>query len=174
MIYLNLIPPEQIKKIKRRLVTAAFEQALTAIALVLIVNAGLLAVARTIAANTMENLAAARAGLEEQYRDLNREVDATNRDLAALARLTEKYRPLAPLYYTILESIPPGITISALGVDYLNNKIRLQGRADSREGLLAFQKKLEQNPQFSDVKIPLSQIAQKNNVPFELSLGIAK
>lgn len=172
MIYTNLLPDEHLKRLKRRLVTVALEAGFILLAVTLAINAGILLTARTIAANARAALSEEQERIEAQYRGTNAEVDAANRELAALSVLAERYRPVAPLYHALATNAPEGITFSALSIDYLNNKIRISGRADTRERLLAYQKLLEKDPRWMNVRVPLANISQKTNIPFELSFSL--
>lgn len=174
MIYLNLMAPEKIKEIRRRLTAAAFAQALLILAVALFINAAALFAGRTIIKNTEGRLETERQKLENQYRDLNAAADAANRELGGLKNVSARFRPISGLYRDLVAGVPAGISVSALSVDYLNDKVRLAGRADTREHLLAYHAALEADARFSDVKLPLSNIALRADIPFEFSLTLKK
>jgi hypothetical protein len=50
----------------------------------------------------------------------------------------------------------------------------LQGKALTREGLIAFKKNLEQDKRFSGVELPISDLAKSKDIPFALRLSYSQ
>lgn len=72
-------------------------------------------------------------------------------------------------------SVQPGITFEA--IDYTrvakqSDKLAIKGTAATRDTLLTFARSLNSTPLFSDVSVPVSNLAQGTNIHFSLSITV--
>lgn len=68
----------------------------------------------------------------------------------------------------IFENRGEGITIQSIEI-LSDSKITLRGVADTRDIILAFQNRMQQNPMFKDFSIPIESLAPQKDVSFNLT-----
>lgn len=82
-----------------------------------------------------------------------------------------------PLWSTVLTEIgsrvTDGITISSLSAPTINDRISLTGVAHDRVTLNQFKKSLQESSLLSEVGLPITNLEQKENIPFSTSFRIA-
>ncbi len=83
---------------------------------------------------------------------------------------------ILPSYNVILEElrskIGPEIRIANITINAPEEPINVVGTAQNRPQLNAFKKSLEASEFFTEVKIPITNIEQKENIPFSISLRV--
>lgn len=87
------------------------------------------------------------------------------------------YPHVIPLYNTILSFKKNGIRfekISFVSQDSNTANITLEGTAITRDVLVAFSKDLKSSPEFSEVVLPISNLAKDTNVDFVINIRVAK
>jgi hypothetical protein len=68
----------------------------------------------------------------------------------------------------IFENRGEGITIQSIEM-LSDSKITLRGVANTRDDILAFQNRMQQNPMFKDFLIPIESLARQKDVGFNLT-----
>lgn len=68
------------------------------------------------------------------------------------------------------EALPEGISVTKIANK--NYKVLIAGLADTRDILVDMKSSLEQEPCFSNVNLPLSNLASKDNVDFQIEFDI--
>lgn len=182
----NLLPPEQLKTLRQeraiRLVVLAltFLAALELLAIVLLVPPFLLARSKR------ENVALHVATIEQLIAQRERDTTAstiqeTQEQIKELSHIAEL--PTMTAYIErIIEHRGPGVTLG--GITYTIGQktegenettlatITVQGRAHTRDGLLAFVKRLEREPDFGGVVLPVSNLAQREDISFTVHITV--
>jgi type IV pilus assembly protein PilN len=74
-----------------------------------------------------------------------------------------------PLLEEIAQIVPQGVYLTSFSYQATNNQINLNGWAQQRENLLLFQKTLEENPTFTDVKAPLANFIKQRDINFSFT-----
>ena len=69
-------------------------------------------------------------------------------------------------------SVPQGVQLNSLEIDYLNKTIRFSGISDTRQNFLDFQELLKKNEMITDLEAPVSDLTKKENIVFNLSVNI--
>lgn len=109
-----------------------------------------------------ENL---ETGLEERLKQLNKQVDRL------IILIDEKDTPRA-LISSIPQLIPEGIVITSWQYSQSIGEITLEGRTDTRDTLLSFQKRLEKEDEFDRVTVPLQSLEKESNYEFRLIIQL--
>lgn len=65
--------------------------------------------------------------------------------------------------------IPPEIALKDMAIDRAQHKITLSGTAPSRSTLITFKSRLENDPDYTSVSLPLEQLLRETNLAFSLS-----
>ena len=100
--------------------------------------------------------------LEEKIKGANQKIEKTYGTLRDFKRLTPFLEELAGL-------IPSGVYLTNLSYQKDAVQIQLNGRADSRENFLLFQKTLKKNPLFTGINSPLSNLVKQKQIDFTLT-----
>ena len=101
---------------------------------------------------------------------LYQQVTQKTEDLYALSsKITiDKKISTVDVAQKIFEKGGEGITIQSIEM-LSDSKITLRGVANTREGILAFQNRMQQDPMFKDFSIPVESLARQKDVSFNLT-----
>ena len=92
--------------------------------------------------------------------------------------MAEIYPETKSGYDNILKNInklnTPGISITKLNSVKQNKSVHILGIASARENMSVFRLKVENSNLFENVKFSVKNIAQKENIIFEVSLGLVQ
>jgi Tfp pilus assembly PilM family ATPase len=97
-----------------------------------------------------------------------------NSDVALIAKAQTNITDWAPIVKIIMSQVTPGITITLISASSLDNPINITAIAASRDGALFFKKKIESDPHFKDVILPVTSFVQSENIVFSVSLKYNK
>ena len=65
-----------------------------------------------------------------------------------------------------------GIALSGINMDSRSNVITINGTGRDRERINLFRKSIEESAMFSDIKLPITNLEQRINIPFSMSLRL--
>lgn len=120
--------------------------------------------------NQIENLSATQippetAGLETRMQKLN-----------ALTQLTVQLVNLTPRFSKLLEEtkkrVPTDVKITSMALSSLQGDITMVGIAANRTALNQIKKNLEDSPLLKDISLPLTNLEQRENIPFSLTFKL--
>jgi len=74
---------------------------------------------------------------------------------------------------TVTGARESGIALVGYVFDVPNRKVAIEGTAESRDNLVSFVNTLEQEPLIEKVTLPISNLATRNDVAFEMALMLA-
>lgn len=96
--------------------------------------------------------------------------------LNALTGTTRALLAEMPIWSILIEELiartPDTITISGLLAPTIEGKMALTGVAQDRASLNDFKKKLQESPLLTEVELPLTNLEQKEKIPFSLSFRV--
>lgn len=102
--------------------------------------------------------------------------EASINSINTLTGTTKTILSETPVWSIFLEEIQQrtlaGITLLTLGAPSLTSDISISGTAKDRDILNQFKKNLQDSPMFTDVKLPITNLEQKENISFSISLRI--
>lgn len=174
MIILNLLSPEEKKKVQRirlyhLIKNLSFQ--LTSVVLitmtVLIFNYLLLANQNESLDQQIENEVSTRresriTSIEEATKQLNTQLESSKTVLDLYVQWTS-------ILAKISNEIPAGITLTSVQLDSASLSFRIAGVALDRSLLLNFQDVIANNAYFTNTTSPISNLTQKDNVTFEIT-----
>jgi Tfp pilus assembly protein PilN len=111
--------------------------------------------------------------LPADAQDLEARARNFNDLVAPTALLVNRLPRWSLIIAKIKEQIPAGININSFNATTPEGKISVSGTAQSRTILNTFKKNLEINDFFSEVVLPLTNIGQRENIPFTLSFRLS-
>lgn len=76
---------------------------------------------------------------------------------------------LLPDITSLIQPTSEGIVLHTLSLDYTDHQLALVGSADTRDHLVAYQQILSAIPGVRGVNLPLSDLTQKDTIPFSIN-----
>lgn len=170
-ITLNLIPPQQKKKLKLFQVYIYLKNIIFITLIGAILIAIILSLAKIILQNNFNktiNQTYLTVGINKFY---NFEIKEFNQELKQVAEIQKQYIPYLNFILSFTDLVPQEVTFQKLN---LNDKsiLQIKGLADTRDDLLNFKNNLEKSNLFDNFTIPLENLLEKENVEFELNLKL--
>lgn len=99
---------------------------------------------------------------------INQKISDLNKTTTFLDKNFAQQSMWSPMLLKFLNTVPTGININELVGNSLDLELRIKGIATTRDNLLEFQETLKNEPLFTEVNAPLSNIVTKEDVPFEI------
>lgn len=93
-----------------------------------------------------------------------------NINTALISKLRKDQLYWSRLFEKLSNNLTPGIEITDLGTN--NYSVSMVGISDTRDSLIAFRDKLAKEDCFTDVNLPLSNLASQENIDFQIDLKI--
>ena len=110
----------------------------------------------------------------QKRREVSEQVREINEISENILKIKAIYVMPQEILNAIYSAVPPGVSISKYDVDLDKGEIKLSGRASDRLGVVEFKQKLEKNPNFSAINVPISSFELKENSEFNLSFEYPK
>lgn len=174
-IYLDLLPKQRKTKLKRE---KLFRRILHDEFLFLIPVALFIAILFNIyylltIERDISVAAKSQAESQDKYQEISsyeEKFKQVNDDSAKLLKIQAGHLHWAATFGKLSEVMPEGVSI----VDFSTKdfKIFLTGKAKSRDALLSFKGKLDDDECFADVNVPLSNLVVRDNIDFQMDLSI--
>ena len=174
-IILNLIPEEKKAEIEKNRRLKIIIRAEIIFTIILLVFYGVLFSFKYI---LNLNLAASADLIEktekaEQYlkiKDYESQFGEINKKISEIASLKKDQMYWSEIFIKLNNLVFSGISVNSLSTsDY---SLSIDGIADTRADLILFKEKLQSEECFSDIQLPLSDLVDKNNIKFKISLNI--
>lgn len=175
---LNLLPPEDKKRVGHQRLIRFFIYVNIIIAILLIIGNILLLPTYFFLffqnRGAKEILAAQQQTAQtEQAHEIETRIQQIN---TALDRLKAKYSTpkdsLTESITDIITKAPPGITLTFLSFEKETSRVLVRGHAETRDELSRFVSAIREYPSFRDVQSPVENILRDKNVSFTLSFTI--
>lgn len=111
---------------------------------------------------------------EGKVTSLDAAIKELNVQLASAKNIQSQYIRWTPLLVQLAESIPDPISVTSLQLDAPSQSFKLVGVAADRNSLLALQENLQSLPYLTGITSPISNLAQRENISFEVSGQLTK
>jgi len=95
-----------------------------------------------------------------------------NKDIALILKAQKNIIDQTPILQEITNQLTPGINITQLSMASPADPINLTVFATTRDAALLFKKKIEDNPHFTEVNIPITSLTQSQNIVFTISFKL--
>ncbi len=173
MIDLNFVPDHDQKAIARYAMSIVARHLAIWFVFAIVVVALLLAwgkffLERNLAIWEEQSILVAqrRASVSERIRLLNQTA-------IAVSKVQEEYRPWSELLMEFASIVPPGNRVDSLLIDNRTGMVEIRGFSTTRENVLAFEKALNDNPFFTEVKSPLTNLLNPKNIDFSFTAKLS-
>lgn len=167
---LNLLPPDKYQHLKR-MVSFQFIKNLLELILIIISLGGIaLLGGQWVLQDYFNQIAEQIISTSNRYAATNQDIKKINFTLNKVEKIQKEYQYWAGFIPAITEKIPAKVTLMALNFDDKNKKIILTGTAVTRDDLIALKDQLNTLPWIKPVAIPPTQLTEKNNIQFSLTV----
>lgn len=120
--------------------------------------------------NRIENLNA--IPLPANIMELEDRAKKFNRLIAATSELTKNISNWSKFFEELKSRTVPGVIINNISIPSINNTINMNGVAQNRAQLNLFKKNLTESDLFDGVNLPITNLEQKENIPFSVIFKI--
>ena len=168
----NLLPPHK-KQAMQSAFVFAYVQSLLMVVFVLtcIVSATLLSV-RLLLMSTLNGLSSKSGPDTEEFTEVSQEINDINAYIEHMNDITSKRVAWSVVLDELVAILPENAMLDRINVTR-EGKIFLTGNALHREDVLELDRRLVGSEMFIDIKSPLSNILQRDNVAFEFEMQYA-
>lgn len=169
MITLNLLPPPLKESLRGHVIYASIERLMIAACAFLLLGSVLLLLIRIRLTRVLGDVQS-RQILSAEYISVNAGVKLLNGQIARVDTLQKLQIFPSILLLDLARRTPNGITITGLDFDIPSESMRLNGTADLRENLLAYEIALKQSPFVKSLDSPISNLFQKSGISFQFKI----
>lgn len=174
-IKLNLIPPnkkEEIERNRRLKMVIRTEVVMTIIAVVFLVVfvSFRYSLELDLAGEKMLNSEIEKADQFERIKNYDNQFNQANERIKQIAAIDKAQLYWSKIFEKISQLIPAGIEVRTLTTDQY--AVTIVGLSDTRDNLIEFKSKLEENACFSDIVLPLSNLVDKADVDFKITFNV--
>lgn len=175
MIKMNLLPPEQKKRIKllilyQNIISSGLLLFLMFLLLTIFLGGTLTFLnSQYLAFEKDINDQQSRIIQTETLKTIQNRINELNEGLLAIRKIQDNKSDLYNVLDSINEEIFQGVKIYSLQIENDSKLITVSGYASSRENLVAIRKILNNNPHYKEVEFPLSNLANPTNINFRFS-----
>lgn len=106
--------------------------------------------------------------ISSQHTTTNQTIANINQTIKQIDAIEQEYILWTPLLASFLNILPSSVTLTSLDVDMTGKSITFVGHVTSREELLNLEQQLESHELINTAVIPISQLTQKNDIPFSI------
>lgn len=110
--------------------------------------------------------------VSNQKSDVNQRIKHVNHVVKDISLMQKEYASWSPTIRDVAVAIPANISMESMIFDRELQVYTFTGIAKTRTDLLDFQKKLQGLPFIAKVELPLSQLTEKENIPFIITAGV--
>jgi len=169
MLTLNLVSQELKKEIKLQRIYKLLKEINCILIIITIIIAIIFLTARLILQNNFNKIVDQTTLVTKNNQGYNAKVREINSQLNFISQIQEDFIPWSYLIEDLVQNTPPDITFSLIEINQGKQTIIIKGRADFRSSLLTLKQYLEESPICSEIKFPLKNILQKNDIDFEIN-----
>jgi hypothetical protein len=175
MIKINLLPPQQIKRIKLMI---AYQSAISsALILFLFFLLMVVAMASFLTLLNFKYSAFEKSINEEQtkviqtdsIKTIQKRVKELNEDLSAIKKIQDTKSDFYGILDKVNEELFGGVKVYSLEIDRETRMVSVTGNALLRESLVAIRNILKNNPHYKEMDFPLANLANPRNINFRFT-----
>ena len=108
--------------------------------------------------------------LSAEYTTTNKDVTRLNTRISRIDALQNLQISPTALLFDFARSSTPAIVITSLEFDIATESLRINGKAEERDALIAFEQALKDSPYVKSVESPISNLFKKTDISFQLRI----
>ncbi|MCK4540166.1 hypothetical protein KAU09_03365 [Candidatus Parcubacteria bacterium] len=172
MINLNILP----KKIKNDIKLIIFDKFIKKITgiifLFIIIFSGILFAAKFYLHLYFEETIEKNASTSKSTEDYLKKVKEINNKIDYITKIQNNNIDWTNTILHISKAINNNIKINKININKSDNTLSLSGNAKTRDSLLLLKNSFEKYENFSEIKIPIKNLLEKNDIDFEITTTI--
>lgn len=169
---LNLLPPDKQSYLQRMVFMQFVKHTLETVLIVLCLVGIALLAGQWVLQGYFNDLTENTIAINDAQGESALEIKRINAALREAHAIQETHTLWTPVMVELGNSIPQGVTLSAVSIDVANNTLRIDGRAELRRHLFALEQSLEALPSISSIRIPHALLNEQENISFSLSIEL--
>jgi len=168
----NFLSPKKRKHLKH-LIDFQFAKNILEIILMTLSFAGIILLGgQWVLQSYFNDLTGQLVSINSQYSQTNKEIKEINEILAGTEKVQNKYISWSKIIREFSDAVPNNIAFNVLQIDYQSKIFNMSGFAPVRQDLLDLQKSLGNISWLEKIDIPISQLTEKQNIPFFITAKI--
>ncbi|OGL86851.1 hypothetical protein A3I40_01020 [Candidatus Uhrbacteria bacterium RIFCSPLOWO2_02_FULL_48_12] len=173
MTNLNLIPPAYKDRLRLQRLYSLVKKFLGIVILYTIFLAITMLVARFVLENNFQRIVSETTLVTTENRKIEQQITKMNKQIAAAKSIQKNSVPWAEFTIALSRLVPNGVVVNSLKFDSAaGNRSAINGQANTRETLLAFESRLKEAPFVEKVDLPFKNKQEKMNIYFTITLTI--
>jgi len=169
MLTLNMVSAEQKKEIRLRHIYGFVKTINLTLIIITIAIAIILLAAKIILQSKFNDTISQTTLVTKTNQSYNNNIREINNKLNFIAKIQTEFIPWSNLIKNLAEITPADIDFYYVKLDSLEQTIKINGRAGLRSSLLNFKEKMEATAYFKEIKFPIKNILEKENIDFEIN-----
>lgn len=167
-IRLNLLSPDKRKFLQRMIYVQFIKNTFTSIVFVFCVSGITLLGGQWVLQEYFNDVSGNLVATTSKQVEKNKKIKEVNSLINQTDIIQQVYTPWSDIIIDISNAVPNGIVLTNISLNSGNKNFVFSGNADTRDNLLEMQKNLKALSFIEDVKIPVSQLTEKENFPFTI------
>ena len=172
MITLNLIPPEQVAKLKNKKTYAAIKDLLLLFLLFSIIVSIMLVGSKYYLQEKLTSLMDRNSASIQSNNNLNSRIIAINDKINRTYSIQKNFKRWSYLLQKINELTPSAITVNEISISKGEISLEIIGVAKTRDDLLQLKKNLDGSGLFAKINLPISSLINRENNSFNIRADI--
>lgn len=168
MININLISPEQKKKLEKQKMYGVISRSIAMIFIFIAIFSGLLVGSKYYLESRLDNILVKNATEINKIHELGQSIKQINGKIDAAKSTQSEYRRWSPLLLKLSLLTPAEIYFEELRIYQQENLIEIKGFAKTRNDLISYQKNLDNSGLFKKTELPLEALISKENNSFTI------
>ena len=172
MINLNILPQKLKNDAKLIILDKFIKKIIGTIFLFIIIFSGILFAAKFYLQIHFEETIERSASTSRSTEDYLKKVKEINNKIDYIAGIQDNNIDWTNMILRLSRTINNDIKINKININKNNNTLALSGNAKTRNSLLLLKDSLEKYENFNEIKLPIKNLLEKNNIDFEIITSI--
>ena len=172
MIAVNLLPNKIKEALEREKKYALISKAAISIFTIMTLLTIPLLLGRIILKNRFITTVATSTQVTLQPRAGSYDIATINKKIKSIAKIQEEFIPWSKLFIVLSKKVPAGISLSKIDVNQDTKTLTVSGYSETRADFLAFKNSLENDPLFTNIESPVSNILKQTAIDFTLQITL--
>ncbi|MFH1773105.1 MAG: hypothetical protein ABH818_01985 [Patescibacteria group bacterium] len=172
MIVLNLISEECKKEIKLRRFYQLIKKINYILIIIFIIATIVLLIAQIILQNNFNQIVEQTTLITKNNLSHSNKIKEINNKLKFISEIQNNFIVWSKIIKDLSIITPANVILNFVKLDSINKNVKLQGKATQRVDLLKLKNNLEKSIIYSNIKFPIKNILEKENIDFEINANI--
>ncbi len=172
MINLNILPQKLKNDTKLIILDKFIKKIIGTIFLFIIIFSGIFFAAKFYLQLYFEETIEKNANTSKSTEDYLKKIKEINNKIDYIANIQNNNIDWTNIILRVSKTINNDIKINKININKNNNTLSLSGNAKTRNSLLLLKDSLEKYENFNEIKLPIKNLLEKNDINFEITTVI--